>query len=73
MFGTTAGPEFLHIQYQGTGDKVLDHKAATLSRLEAVQDASPELLGFFSLMQPTSPTAPNSAPCSPTRNFLFLV
>ena len=26
-----AGPESLHIQYHGTGDKVLDHTAAKLS------------------------------------------
>ena len=29
------GPEFLHIPYQGTGDKALDHTPAKLSQLEA--------------------------------------
>ena len=28
-----SGPEFLHIQYQGTGDKVVDHTAAKLPQL----------------------------------------
>ena len=37
-------PDFLHIQYWGTRDKVLDHTAANLSQLEAVQDACRDLL-----------------------------
>jgi hypothetical protein len=31
-----SGPEFLHIQYQGLGEKLVDHTAAKLCRLEAV-------------------------------------
>ena len=52
-----AGPKFLHIQYRGTGNKVLDHTAAKLSQLEIVQDASPE--------SPGSPTADKGASPQP--------
>ena len=50
MFGTTLAARvahcwqlsFLHIQYQGTGAKVVDHAAANLSQLEAAQDVPAE-------------------------------
>ena len=52
-----SGPEFLHIQYQGPGAKVVNDTAAKLSRLEAAQDVSPEL--------PGSPAVDNRAPPQP--------
>ena len=58
-----SGPEFLYIQYQGTREKVLDHTAANLSRLEEVQDASSESPG--SPAADSSATAPTATPHLP--------
>ena len=60
-----SGPEFLHIQYPGATDKVVDHTAAKLCRLEAVCVASPQLPGSGDDCHSPEP-APTAAPKAPT-------
>ena len=65
-----SGPEFLHIQYQGTGVKVVDHMAAKFSWLEAAQDVSPGSPGSPAVdncasPQPATPQAPILPPPPP--------
>ena len=55
----SCGPEFLHIRYQGTGDKVVDHTAVKISRLEVIWDPSAQSPGFDDC--PLEGTLPRSA------------